>query len=159
LISKSFGPDFRTTDGTPRSPQDQASTPSDNLEVDDDDVEEAHLDEAELESGVISEEATADSALKKRALDRLAEVLSRFKTAKCPPARTKSGNLDAKHVASIVLIEDLERGRATFVCSKNEGLDAIDGKFLWQLKGLLERATRGMWNFIFYFSLPLLLFS
>lgn len=111
LISKRFT-DLGQTDDAPGSPKpDSTSSPSGQPEVDDD--EEAHPDEVEFESEVISEEAAADGALKKRALDRLAEVFSRFKTDKNSQGRVNNGNLDAKHVASVALVEDLERGRAT----------------------------------------------
>jgi hypothetical protein len=44
----------------------------------------ANLDQAEFESEVTNEKTAANGALKRRALDRLAEVFSRFKTAKGP---------------------------------------------------------------------------
>jgi hypothetical protein len=82
----------------------------------------------------------------RKALDRLAEALARFKTAKDPRVRRK-GNLDAKHVASVVMVEDFDNGGVTIFCSKNEGLDDVDDAFLRSLKDLLEkRSKNGMWK-------------
>jgi hypothetical protein len=83
--------------------------------------------------------------LKKKALDRLAEVLARFKTAR---PRGRSGvsedssrnNLDAKHVTAVVLIENVDS--VAIVCAKNEGLDPDDVSFLQELCELLRKISR-----------------
>lgn len=91
-----------------------------------------YVEETEFEDERASGEA-ALNALKRKALDRLAEALARFKTAKDPRSRRK-GNLDAKHVASVVMVEDFDNGGVTIFCSKNEGLDDVDDAFLRSLK-------------------------
>src|SRR4051812_44032677 len=104
LISKRL-PDLERTNEKPTSPI-PASEPITNDGVGINDEEEAHIDEVEFESDLtVDEEAAADAALKQRALDRLAEVLSRFKTMP-----TQAGRRDAQHVASVALIEDFECG-------------------------------------------------
>jgi len=100
----------------------------------------AHVEETEFEDGRASGEVAVD-ALKRRALDRLAEVLARFKTAKHPRART-NGNRDAQHVASVAMVEDFDHGGVTIFCSKNEGLDGVDETFLGNLKVLLEMTAK-----------------
>lgn len=103
----------------------------------------AYVEETEFEDEGASGEAAVD-ALKRKALDRLAEALARFKTAKDPRART-NGNRDAQHVASVAMVEDFDHGGVTIFCSKNEGLDDVDETFLESLKVLLEMtAKKGM---------------
>lgn len=94
------------------------------------------INEAEFEKEPVSEEASLD-ALKRRALDRLSEVLARYKAAQ-GPGTSGNGNLSAKHVASVVMMEDTSAGCVTLFCSKNEGLDNVDTEFLADLKELLE---------------------
>jgi hypothetical protein len=53
--------------------------------------------------------------LKDGPLGRLAEALARFKS---PP---KSGNQDAKHVSSVILIEHAGNDGINFVCAKTNG--------------------------------------
>lgn len=53
--------------------------------------------------------------LKDGLLGRLAETLARFKS---PP---KSGDQDANHVSSVILIEHAGNDGITFVCAKNNG--------------------------------------
>ncbi|KAL4876953.1 hypothetical protein BJY04DRAFT_222629 [Aspergillus karnatakaensis] len=88
------------------------------------------------------EEALND--LKRKALDRLAEALARFKTQqpyskKGRPKKDKktvASNLDAKHVTGIVMVEDEDC--VTFICAKNEGLDEVDEAFLGRLRSRLQ---------------------
>lgn len=75
-------------------------------------------------------------------MDRLAETLARFKTAKDPQARKNGGNRDAQHVASVAMLEDFDHGGVTIFCSKNEGLDSVDETFLGNLKVLLEMTAK-----------------
>ncbi|KAI1875489.1 hypothetical protein JX265_004547 [Neoarthrinium moseri] len=91
------------------------------------------VDEAEFEAPVASGDVEVD-AIKRRALDRLAEVLARFKTAKGSRTRGKQ-NSDAKHVASVVMVE--YEDTVTFLCAKNEGIDDVDMGFLRMLGKLL----------------------
>jgi hypothetical protein len=103
----------------------------------------AYVEETEFEDEGASREAAVD-ALKRKALDRLAEALARFKTAKDPRAHTND-NRDAQHVASVAMVEDFDHGGVTIFCSKNEGLDGVDETFLGRLKVLLEMtAKKGM---------------
>ena len=105
----------------------------------------AYVEETEFEDEGASGEA-ALNALKRKALDRLAEALARFKTAKDPRAR-RNGNRDAQHVASVVMVEDFDNGGVTIFCSKNEGLDDVDETFLRSLKVLLEMTSKNsMWK-------------
>lgn len=94
------------------------------------------VDEAEFEDPVASGGADID-AIKRKILDRLAEVLARFKTPKGTRVQ-KDRNRDAKHVASVIMVEDIEAKTVTFLCSKNEGLDTVDLHFLEKLEGLLQ---------------------
>ncbi|RKU48903.1 hypothetical protein DL546_008811 [Coniochaeta pulveracea] len=136
-------PEQEGIDDTPHlRGRDPTSFPQNVVEFGDDEGE--HVDETEFECELTSIEAPASDALKQRALDRLAEVLARYKTnPKNVRAHTSGSNRDAKHVASVVLVEDSdpEYGYTTFVCSKNEGLDAVDMAFLAELKRYLERAA------------------
>lgn len=96
---------------------------------------EEHVDEAEFEDAAALGDAAA-SDIKQKFLDRLAEVLARFKTAK--GSDTKKRNSDAKHVTSVIMLEEAKSKSATFLCAKNEGLDAVDLAFLKKLECLLE---------------------
>ena len=64
--------------------------------------------------------------LKNKVLDRLAETLARFKSE---PGTT---SVDAKHVASTMMITYESEERVKILCSKNEGLDKMDKSFLRQ---------------------------
>lgn len=124
-------PDFEKEDDDQSTSQCPHSLEQDN------DLEDKadHLDEADFEDAI----ATGDRAtgyIKQNFLDRLAEVLARFKTAK-GSVPTK-GNSDAKHVASVIMLEDVKGRSATFICAKNEGLDDVDLKFLKKLESLLR---------------------
>ncbi|QKX61836.1 uncharacterized protein TRUGW13939_08992 [Talaromyces rugulosus] len=83
--------------------------------------EEEGVDEAEFEAPDTSREAEVD-AIKRNTLDRLAEVLARFKTANASGPRGKQ-NWGAKHVTSVIMMENLDGKSVTFLCAKNEGLD------------------------------------
>ncbi|KAF2019810.1 hypothetical protein BU24DRAFT_341661 [Aaosphaeria arxii CBS 175.79] len=98
--------------------------------------EDLDMDEAELEVLVAGGGAEID-AIKRNTLDRLAEVLARFKTAKGTRVQKKR-NRDAKHVASVIMVEDTEAKAVKFLCSKNEGLDTVDMHFLKKLEELLQ---------------------
>ncbi|GAB1201322.1 hypothetical protein APSETT444_010713 [Aspergillus pseudonomiae] len=99
-------------------------------------------DEAEFEDEVPTDDSAAALVLlKQRSLDRLAEILARFKTAKTGPygkGKRNQGNIDAKHVASVVMVEDSSLHCVTFLCSKNEGLQEEDEVFLGRLDELLS---------------------
>jgi hypothetical protein len=99
------------------------------------------VDEAEFEIPIASGGAEID-AMKRKTLDRLAEVLARFKTAKGTRVQ-KEQNSDAKHVASVIMVEDTEAKAVTFLCSKNEGLDTVDMHFLRRLNDLLQNIVNG----------------
>ncbi len=71
------------------------------------------------------------------ALDRLAEVLARFK-----PDRAR-GTLDAqesdvKPIVHVVMLKEVNNGSVTFLCAKNEGLDSEDLGFLEMLEDVLQ---------------------
>ncbi|KAL4942773.1 hypothetical protein BDV06DRAFT_235213 [Aspergillus oleicola] len=101
-------------------------------------------DEAEFEDELATPDAEeALGLLKRKALDRLAEVLAGFKTGhqqnnqkgkKTKDKTTRS--VDAKHVTGVVMVENADC--VTIVCAKNEGLDEVDEVFLHRLGGLLE---------------------
>ncbi|GAB1315563.1 hypothetical protein MFIFM68171_05773 [Madurella fahalii] len=61
--------------------------------------------------------------LRNKLLDRLAEILARYKTD--PKDKGKAG-LDARHVASTMMIVNEASRRVKIFCSKNEGLDQED---------------------------------
>ncbi|RHZ52840.1 uncharacterized protein CDV56_106692 [Aspergillus thermomutatus] len=81
------------------------------------------------------------ATLKPSMLDRLAEMLARFKTTKNGKARGKATNSDAKHVTSVAMLEDHNHERVAIFCSKNEGLDADDERFLKGLSILLKNIS------------------
>lgn len=110
-----------------------------------------HIDEAEFEVPVAPKDAEGHD-IKQRTLDRLAEVLARFKTAKATKVRERR-NADAKHVASVIMLEEPGGRSVTFYCSKNEGLDDIDISFLRKLQDLLENisANGKQKSFPFYY--------
>lgn len=97
------------------------------------------IDEAEFEVPVAPKN-TKGHDIKQRTLDRLAEVLARFKTAKGTKVQERR-NTDAKHVTSVIMLEEPGGRSVTFYCSKNEGLDDIDISFLTKLRDLLENIS------------------
>jgi hypothetical protein len=98
--------------------------------------EDLDVDETEFEVPIASGVAEID-AMKRRTLDRLAEVLARFKTVKGIRQKEKR-NSAAKHVASVIMVEHPEANSVTFLCSKNEGLDKVDMNFLEKLEELFQ---------------------
>lgn len=122
-----------TTTGDDADPTSSTSTEY-NIAIDDEEIE--NINEADFEKNLATEEAALDT-LKRQTLDRLSEVLARFKSAQ-GPKKSRVKNLGAKHVASVVMVEDTVAGRVTLFCSKNEGLDEVDKRFLAKLKELLE---------------------
>ncbi|KAB8275373.1 hypothetical protein BDV30DRAFT_225129 [Aspergillus minisclerotigenes] len=98
-------------------------------------------DETDFEDDVTTGHSTAALVLlKQRSLDRLAEVLARFKTRKTGRhgrGKKKDVHLDAKHVTSVAMVEDSTLQRVTFLCAKNEGLKGEDEVFLERLCELL----------------------
>lgn len=103
------------------------------------------FDASDLEESITDNLEAGLTTLKQRALDRLAEVLARFKTTKSGRVSKrpdKSSNLDAKNVTSVVMIEESDDERVTFLCSKNEGLAKEDEVFLEKLGKLLSSAPK-----------------
>lgn len=143
LITKR-APDFEGLDNEPRvSELPRSEDRETNTETGDD-----HVDEAEFEVPVAAEDAEGES-IKRKALDRLAEVLARFKTAKGTQVREER-NSDAKHVTSVIMLEELGGKSVTFYCSKNEGLDDVDISFLRKLEDLLQNiAVNGKRTLLF----------
>lgn len=105
-------------------------------EIDDEDHDETELD------GVNSTENVDVDTTKRRTLDRLAEILARFKHIR-GSTKEKKGSLDAKHVTSVIIVEELGKS-VTLFCAKNEGLDDADRAFLRALESLLgNKGTTG----------------
>jgi hypothetical protein len=107
------------------------------------DVDLSQDDPVDPEAGKLGDHFEADSEddrlrrLKDVLVDRLAEILARFKS---PP---KLGNQDAKHVSSVILIEHTGNDGITFICAKNNGLDEQDKEdFLPKWKNLMEEASQ-----------------
>lgn len=71
--------------------------------------------------------------LKDQFLDRLAEILARFKT---DPKAKKSK--DAKHVSATMMACHEAKESVKIFCAKNEGLDHEDRKFLSEWKQHME---------------------
>lgn len=90
------------------------------------------VSEFEFEASISSNQSEL-VMLKQRALDRLAEILARFKTARGP--------LDAKHVTSVIMLERSDSKHIAFICAKNEGLDSEDKAFLGKLGELLPKVS------------------
>ncbi|ORY17504.1 hypothetical protein BCR34DRAFT_474885 [Clohesyomyces aquaticus] len=78
------------------------------------------------------------ATLQDKFLDRLAEVLARFKTA---PNPGKGPNKDAKHVCATMLAISNDDSKVRLLCAKNEGLDEIDKVFLNEWKTCLEKVA------------------
>lgn len=92
------------------------------------------VDEVEFEAPIISGEEDI-KRIKINTLDRLAEVLAKFKTAKGGEPSDNT-NRDAKHVTSLMMVESLSNDTITFFCTKHEGLDSEDVRFLQDLEHL-----------------------
>ncbi|KAH0282462.1 hypothetical protein KCU62_g9700, partial [Aureobasidium sp. EXF-3399] len=114
------------------------------------DTETEHLDEDDFDDLIVVKDAK-DDAIKRKTLDRLAEIMARTKTAR-NNRMSRKRNADAKHVTSVILVEDLKDSKdksATFIFSKNGGFDAVDESFLKRLEALLQNiASNG--NLEFY---------
>ncbi|KAM3541224.1 hypothetical protein ARSEF1564_005849 [Beauveria bassiana] len=95
------------------------------------------VDENEFEAFIPSGDQEDVESIKHSALDRIAEVLARFKTAQGRVAAVEQRNQDAKHVTSVMMVEDASA--ATFFCAKNEGLDEDDVEFLRKLEQVYQR--------------------
>jgi hypothetical protein len=100
--------------------------------------------ESEISSNESSKQASFDdpngpkisppqrNVLRDKFLDRLAEVLARFKDA------PKANNRQAyKHIASAYM-EEQEEKSVTVIIAKNKGLDKVDQKYLEQLSQFLQ---------------------
>jgi hypothetical protein len=75
--------------------------------------------------------------LKNQFLDRLAEILARFKaTSRRNPGR------DAKHVSAAMMVRYETGDHVKIFCAKNEGLDQEDILFLEEWKSLMEGVAR-----------------
>ncbi|KAJ5875642.1 uncharacterized protein N7473_012989 [Penicillium subrubescens] len=75
--------------------------------------------------------------LKNQFLDRLAEILARFKTV--PKAKNSK---DAKHVAAAMMACHEAKESVRIFCAKNEGLDHEDRKFLSEWKQHMENIAK-----------------
>ncbi|KAM3524506.1 hypothetical protein MY4038_007713 [Beauveria bassiana] len=95
------------------------------------------VDETEFEAFIPSGDQEDVESIKHSALDRIAEVLARFKTAQGRVAAVEQRNQDAKHVTSVMMVKDASA--ATFFCAKNEGLDEDDVEFLRKLEQVYQR--------------------
>ncbi|KAI0476856.1 hypothetical protein F4859DRAFT_521444 [Xylaria cf. heliscus] len=96
------------------------------------------VDEMEFERPLASIDAEVNY-IKRKTLDRLAEMLARFKKPNAPRSRRK--NSAAKHVTSAVMVEDPTGKAVTIFCAKNEGLDDADKRFLTELETLLQQVA------------------
>lgn len=106
----------------------------------------SNLDEVLLEAvdehddGVVSEaimfgdKDKTTEKLKNELVDRLSEMLARYKSAPGPE------NRDARHVSSVIMVESVDRSAVTFICAKNEGLDSEDKQFLARWKAVMQRS-------------------
>lgn len=83
------------------------------------------------------------NALRNKVLDRLAEILARYKSDRTV---NKGPILDPKHVSSTMMIIDEENNKVKILCAKNEGLDqhnsTDDTDFLNSWKACMERISR-----------------
>jgi hypothetical protein len=124
-------PDFGEKDTEPLHPDDREASPE---------TKDIHTDETDFDSPIAPPDL---DAVKRSALDRLAEVLARYKTAR--GSRVQDGrHSDAKHVTSVMMVEETGGESVTFLCAKNEGLDGVDLVFLGKLEGLLrDVASKG----------------
>jgi hypothetical protein len=115
---------------------------SDDAESGEDDLVEG-LDDVEI----ISFEAMKERDLKdlrNRVLDRLAEILARYKSDRTVK---KGPILDPKHVSSTMMIMDAKHNKVIILCAKNEGLNqnnsTDDTDFLSSWKACMERISSG----------------
>ncbi|KAH8717315.1 hypothetical protein HC256_002004 [Beauveria bassiana] len=109
------------------------------------------VDETEFEASIPSGDQEDVESIKRSALDRIAEVLARFKTAQGRVAAVEQRKQDAKHVTSVMMVEDAST--ATFFCAKNEGLDEDDVEFLRNLEQVYQRIAASGKRILFLLSL------
>lgn len=102
----------------------------------DHEMDNENLDEDDFEDPIVNK-AAEDDAVKRKTLDRLAEVSARTKTTR-DNRMPRKRNVDAKHVTSVVLFEDPTGKFATFIFSKNGGFDGVDKDLLSRLETLLR---------------------
>jgi hypothetical protein len=83
------------------------------------------------------------STLRSKVLDRLAEMLARYKS---DPKKRGDPALDPKHVSSTMMIVHDKQNKVKILCSKNEGLDqggsSEDTSFLNSWKKRMELISR-----------------
>ncbi|EPE30438.1 HIT/MYND zinc finger-like protein [Glarea lozoyensis ATCC 20868] len=82
--------------------------------------------------------------LRNKVLDRLAEILARYKSDRTVK---KARVLDPNHVSSTMMIMDEENSKVIILCAKNEGLNqnnsTDDTDFLSSWKAYMERISSG----------------
>ena len=113
---------------------------SDNADIGgfpEEDLENVEIIDAEDMKG------RSPKALRNKVLDRLAEILARYKSDR----RVGKGPiLDPKHVSSTMMIVDEEHNKVKILCAKNEGLDqqnsTDDTDFLGSWKACMARISR-----------------
>ncbi|KAJ4163507.1 hypothetical protein LMH87_005230 [Akanthomyces muscarius] len=93
-------------------------------------------DEVDFEAPITSGEEDI-KRIQSNTLDRLAEVLAKLKTAK-GGERSDDANRDAKHVTSLMMVENLSDDTVRFFYTKNEILDSEDVRFLQNLEHLYQ---------------------
>ena len=100
------------------------------------------LEDVDIISAEDIEEHSA-KALRNKVLDRLAEILARYKSDRTVD---KGPILDPKHVSSTMMIIDEEHNKVKILCAKNEGLNqhnsTDDTDFLGSWKACMERISR-----------------
>ncbi|KAJ6782312.1 hypothetical protein PWT90_09022 [Aphanocladium album] len=100
------------------------------------DVVDEVVDENELEDMLVPGGKEIE-CIKSDALDRIAEILAKFKTKK-GTTTSNDRHRDAKHVTSVIMVENTSNRTAKFFCAKNEGLDENDGQLLQALEQLYQ---------------------
>lgn len=93
-------------------------------------------DEVDFEAPIISGEENV-KRIQSNTLDLLAEVLAKFKTAKGGDT-SDDASRDAKHVTSLMMVENSSDDTVRFFCTKNESLDSEDARFLQNLEHLYQ---------------------
>ena len=99
--------------------------------IEDDNIAGDHLEQA------------TPAVMQSRVLDRLAEILARYKT---DPKTNRGLRLDAKHVSSTMMIVDLKKNMVKILSAKNEGIDQMgflaDTDFLTAWKEYMEGVSQ-----------------
>lgn len=120
---------------------------------DEDDDEGLALDLSDLEPSLqtaVTDKLDVSSInltlLRSRFLDRLAEVLARFKRRPRKPSFGGKTSKDAiepsKHICAIYFTETWRNSSCEIVLAKNEGLDQCDLDYLANLKRILEEIAK-----------------